>query len=76
MESIFPQPRKFSPERWQDEDGGYLNTLEAYQTVFGKGGRQCIGMQLATYEIYIALATVFRKCLLKPTAGTPKELQM
>jgi cytochrome P450 len=55
----FPEPMKFDPERWlkQSESG----RLERYLVPFTKGTRQCLGINLATAEIYLTLATVFRR---------------
>jgi cytochrome P450 len=53
-ESIFPDSRKFLPERWIGHP-----TLVKYLFSFGKGTRMCIGMNLAYAEIYLALARIF-----------------
>ncbi|PVI02270.1 putative P450 monooxygenase [Periconia macrospinosa] len=57
--SKFPNPMKFDPDRWltQSESG----RLEKYLVPFSKGTRQCMGINLATAEIYLTLATVFRR---------------
>jgi cytochrome P450 len=39
-ESIFPEPRKFKPERWIGNP-----ELERYFVPFTKGSRQCLGMK-------------------------------
>jgi cytochrome P450 len=36
---IFPHPREFRPERWENED------LGRYFVPFGKGSRQCMGIK-------------------------------
>ena len=58
--TIFPSPHTFKPERWLplDTEG---RRLQKYMVAFGKGSRQCIGMNLAWAEMYITLATVFGK---------------
>jgi cytochrome P450 len=43
-----------------DEDGKG-KPLSRYMVSFSKGSRQCIGMNLAYAELYIGLATVFRR---------------
>ncbi|KAE9974721.1 hypothetical protein EG328_003678 [Venturia inaequalis] len=53
-ESIFPEPRKFSPERWIGNPG-----LQRYFVPFTKGSRQCLGLNLAKAEMYIIIATIF-----------------
>lgn len=56
--SLFPDPLRFDPERWMGEGG---RALERYLVPFSKGTRQCLGINLATAEIYLTLATVFRR---------------
>lgn len=62
-ENLFPESFTFRPERWLDTptapDG---KSLSRYMVSFGKGARSCLGMPLAYAEIYVALATVFRRC--------------
>ncbi|KAK2747805.1 hypothetical protein FQN57_001835 [Myotisia sp. PD_48] len=57
-EDLFPDSEKFSPSRWLDRESS--NHLEHYLVAFGKGSRQCVGMQLAYCELYVTLARVFR----------------
>lgn len=54
-ESVFPDSRKFLPERWIGQPH-----LDKYLVAFSKGTRQCIGMNLAYAEMYIAIAKIFR----------------
>lgn len=54
--SKFPNPEKFDPDRWLNN-----KTLEKYLVPFSKGTRQCLGLNLATAEIFLTLATVFRR---------------
>jgi cytochrome P450 len=54
-ESVFPNSRKFLPERWIGNP-----QLSKYLVSFSKGTRQCIGINLAYAELYVALARIFR----------------
>ena len=54
---IFPEPHRFSPKRWLDQS----QNLDKYLMSFGRGTRACIGINLAWAELYIVLATVFRR---------------
>ena len=57
---IFPNPRSFTPDRWLPlETEG--TRLQKYLVAFCRGSRQCLGMHLGTAEIYLGLATVFRR---------------
>ena len=56
--SIFPEPRKFDPQRW---NGPEWDIRQKYLFNFGRGARQCVGMNLAEAEMHMTLAAVFRK---------------
>lgn len=56
--AIFPKPRNFDPSRWM---GPEKELRQKYLFNFGRGTRQCVGMNLAQAEIHMALATIFRK---------------
>ncbi|KAH8651124.1 cytochrome P450 [Xylariales sp. PMI_506] len=58
--SIFPDPDSFRPERWIDA-AAHGDRLDKYLVSFGKGSRQCLGINLAYAEIYLTLATVIRR---------------
>ncbi|KAH8655801.1 putative benzoate 4-monooxygenase cytochrome P450 [Xylariales sp. PMI_506] len=55
-EEIFPSPNAFVPERWIGKPD-----LERFFVPFGKGSRQCVGINLAMAELYITMATVFTR---------------
>ncbi|KAL9032134.1 MAG: hypothetical protein Q9180_006680, partial [Flavoplaca navasiana] len=59
-ESIFPDHKAFCPERWlgKRKDGV---RLEKYLTSFGRGTRQCLGVNLAYAQLYMTTATIFRR---------------
>jgi cytochrome P450 len=59
-EGIYPDPLRFAPERWlvQGED---LKRLEKYFVPFGKGGRSCIGKELAMMNLYLTIAALFHE---------------
>jgi cytochrome P450 len=53
---IFPDPETFRPERWLENP-----RLDKYLVAFSRGSRQCIGINLAYAELYLGLATIFRR---------------
>ncbi|KAI0601370.1 cytochrome P450 [Biscogniauxia sp. FL1348] len=64
-EGVYPSSFSFVPDRWL---GGARapapfdsKPLKHYQTSFGKGTRNCLGMNLAYAEITIALAYLMRR---------------
>ncbi|KAL3296583.1 cytochrome p450 family protein [Colletotrichum asianum] len=53
---LFPEPTSFIPERWMEKP-----ELQRYFVAFGKGSRQCLGINLALAELHIAIAQVFAR---------------
>ncbi|MCJ1451061.1 hypothetical protein MMC28_001395 [Mycoblastus sanguinarius] len=61
-ETIFPDSHSFKPERWLNNPRtSNGSALDRYLVSFGKGGRSCLGNNLALAELHLALATVFRR---------------
>ncbi|KAB2099215.1 hypothetical protein AG0111_0g12460 [Alternaria gaisen] len=54
--TIYPDPFAFRPERWIENP-----KLTRYLFAFGRGSRNCLGMNLATSELYLGLALIWRK---------------
>ncbi|KAL4902748.1 hypothetical protein BDW74DRAFT_169336 [Aspergillus multicolor] len=61
--TIFPSPIKFDPDRWIRNNGRAVTgeRLDRYLTVFSKGSRACLGINLAYAELYLALAYFVRR---------------
>lgn len=58
--NVFKDPMKFDPERWLKSAEEYRR-LDHNMVPFGRGTRQCVGMPLAYCELYVTLATLFRR---------------
>ncbi|KAF1994524.1 cytochrome P450 [Amniculicola lignicola CBS 123094] len=60
---VFPDPLVFRPERWLGNPKGPngRQLLTNYLTSFGAGSRICVAMHLAYLEVFVALATIFRR---------------
>ena len=56
--TIFPDPQIFDPSRFI---GAEKEMRQRYLFNFGRGTRQCAGMNLAQAEIHMALAAIFRR---------------
>jgi cytochrome P450 len=54
-ESVFPDPFTFDPERWLGEEG---RQRRKFQMAFSKGGRRCLGIELARAELYLVIAAL------------------
>lgn len=52
---VFPDPWKFIPERWLGDSG---KRPRRCQSAFGRGARQCIGINLANAEMSLALTAI------------------
>ena len=53
---VFQDPMSFIPERWL----GDTSSIDQYFVPFGKGSRNCQGLELAWAELYIGLGSLFR----------------
>lgn len=56
-ESVFPNPFSFNPERWLGEAG---RDRRKFQMAFGKGGRKCLGIELAQAELFLVTAALVK----------------
>jgi cytochrome P450 len=68
----FPNPEKFDPDRWIKAS----ERLEKYLVNFSKGTRQCLGINLANAEIYLTLATVFRRFRIELYETTARDAEI
>ncbi|KAK7973829.1 cytochrome P450 [Apiospora arundinis] len=62
-ETIFPEAKEFRPERWLGSPKGPdgARPLSHYMVSFSRGARGCLGLNLAMMELYVSLATIFRR---------------
>jgi cytochrome P450 len=74
--TIFPQPMKFTPERWIPEQRphGFPHPHEArkFFIPFSRGTRSCVGMNLAYAELFITIGTLMRP----PAAGGTLRMEL
>ena len=56
--SLFPNPEEFNPSRWLDDTGKRKREMEKYLLHFSRGTRGCVGLNLATAELYMCLAAL------------------
>ncbi|RMZ13420.1 hypothetical protein D0860_02550 [Hortaea werneckii] len=59
--TIFPRPSVFDPSRWLDSDPGKLKEMEKAYAPFGRGARQCVGLELAKEEITLMTGNLFHR---------------
>jgi len=57
-ESVFPDPFIFRPERWFESAG---RERRKFQMAFSKGGRKCLGIELARAELYLVTAALVKE---------------
>ncbi|ROW15478.1 hypothetical protein VPNG_02255 [Cytospora leucostoma] len=75
-ERAFPDPTTFRPERWLDDPRGPdgFRPLTHYLTVFGRGTRMCLGLNLAYSELYIGFATLIRRHKLRLVGTSVRDV--
>lgn len=59
-EDIFLDSHTYNPERWLASDASQPN-LERFMVSFGRGTRNCLGVNLAWTELYLTLGMMFRQ---------------
>ncbi|KAI9044814.1 putative cytochrome P450 oxygenase [Aspergillus affinis] len=73
--SVFPEPEEFKPERWIS-NGEIDRHLTRYITSFTRGSRQCLGINLAYSELYMAIAYLVRRFDLELHDTPPENLRI
>ncbi|KAK2792149.1 hypothetical protein FQN52_003917 [Onygenales sp. PD_12] len=69
--NIFVEPERFNPDRWMQE-----KRLDRYLANFGKGSRICLGINLAYAELFLTIATVFRRFDLEMYETTIEDIKI
>ena len=69
---VFPNPRKFEPERWLDA----TPEMARDSVAFGVGARQCIARNLATAELFWAVRAVAANEVLRGARTVGKEIKI
>jgi cytochrome P450 len=64
---IFPEPKRFRPERFLGEEQGSTYTW----IPFGGGRRRCLGAAFASFEMRVALRTILERSTLR--AADPRD---
>jgi cytochrome P450 len=70
-ERFFPEPERFSPERFLAGDGRETQRPEFAFVPFGGGARRCIGDGFARMEGVLALATLARRFRFEAVEAVP-----
>ncbi|TID01730.1 Trichodiene oxygenase [Colletotrichum higginsianum] len=58
--AAFPEPKRFDPGRWEPSHPLYAQSTRHF-VAFSRGHRNCIGLNLAWAQMYIALAKILRR---------------
>jgi cytochrome P450 len=66
---LYPQPRRFRPERFTEE-----NAPDTYTWLpFGGGTRRCLGASFALMEMRVVLSRVLERTELRPASAKPDK---
>ncbi|PSN43540.1 hypothetical protein C0J52_03717 [Blattella germanica] len=68
----YPEPKKFDPERFNEENNAQRPKYVHYP--FGEGPRICLGMRFAQIQIKTAVATILSEFEIKRCEKTPEAL--
>ncbi|KAL2713806.1 cytochrome P450 6a2-like [Vespula squamosa] len=72
--NIYPEPEKFIPERFTEEQ---IRARHHYTYLpFGEGPRICIGMRFALIQTKVALTNALNKFVFLPGTKTPSKLEL
>ncbi len=66
---IYPEPRRFRPERFLEQAPGTYTWIP-----FGGGVRRCLGASFALFEMKTVLAAVIRRARLRPSDPAPERV--
>ncbi|XP_055353889.1 cytochrome P450 2C15-like isoform X2 [Paramacrobiotus metropolitanus] len=66
----FPEPHKFNPERFLDDNGHLRSKVEGF-IPFSIGKRFCLGESLARMELFIFFPSLIRHFTFKRVSGKP-----
>ena len=69
-EDLYPEPKKFKPERFLERQFSPFEFIP-----FGAGDRRCIGMALAQFEIKLILATILSETELALADDKPVQMK-
>jgi cytochrome P450 len=73
IESIWPDPERFDPDRWDEARPGHREPTPYEYVPFGGGARRCIGQSFAILDLKVMLAELARRTelALPPQRITP-----
>jgi cytochrome P450 len=75
LPELYPEPRRFLPERW---GGGAARDMSVYEYLpLGAGPRMCLGAAFASQAIRLVLAMVLQRCHIElaPEARISRKVQ-
>jgi cytochrome P450 len=76
-EEIFPNPRRFIPERWlENKDLAEGESLKRYLISSGRGTRSCIGYNLGNTMVYMMVAALAAKFDMVPFETDDRDVDL
>jgi len=68
-EEVYPEPRRFRPERFLEQPAGTYTWIP-----FGGGVRRCLGASFAIFEMKVVLETIASRLRLAPADPRPERI--
>ncbi|WP_019696068.1 cytochrome P450, partial [Mycobacterium avium] len=65
LHEIWPEPRRFAPERWNPDAPGYRRAAPHEFIPFSAGLHRCVGAAMATTEMTVMLARLLARTRLR-----------
>lgn len=75
-EAIFTNATTFKPERWLEADQEKLQQMNRAFAPFGRGARQCVGLELAKMELTLMDGNLFHKFDLELFDTTARDVSI
>ncbi|KAL5339928.1 cytochrome P450 [Aspergillus crustosus] len=67
-EKAFPDPDRYRPDRWLDNDNEELSILRnEYYVPFSKGASSCVGNHFAYLELYLSVSQILKQHRIEPS---------
>nr|XP_043901097.1 cytochrome P450 1B1 [Solea senegalensis] len=72
--AVWPNPERFDPERFVDEQGALNKDKTSKVLIFSLGKRRCIGEDLSKLQLFLFTALITHQCTITADPAMPPKL--